>query len=199
MRLGHLIAPTGVRYIAFLTRAAPDAGARGRPIRARRVAAHRSSTSRSPASSRARSSTRTRRGSPGRATCRPTPRSPADSDDPLARQRTVASRATPVHGPRVGLRPAGPGTLLWAEAANSGWRGDGRRRARCRDATRSAGRMRSSSMRAARVDLSFSGGPRRLLHHGASCCCWMARCVVVLVAHAVADAEPMTGAGMRTR
>ena len=29
-RLGHLLAPAGVRYIAFVTRAAPDSGARGR-------------------------------------------------------------------------------------------------------------------------------------------------------------------------
>ena len=31
IRLGHLLGPTGVRYVALITRAAPDSGARGRP------------------------------------------------------------------------------------------------------------------------------------------------------------------------
>ena len=163
VRLGHLIAPTGVRYIAYLTRAAPDAGARGRrdPALSASLPAQLDLTV-----------SRVEPGAivyeneawlPGRATVPPGTDVPVDSKDPLvATTRTALPGTLPVTGPVSDSDATGPGTLLWAEAANSGWKatldGDTASRHDAFGWTNSFDLTGTGS-----VDLSFSGGARRLL------------------------------------
>jgi GT2 family glycosyltransferase len=123
-RLGHLLAPTGVRYIAFVRRAAPDSGPRGGD-----------QTSVSDALARQLDLTMSRSDDnsivyqndawvPSHALV------PADKTDamhlagtdPLA--AALRSDATGVRGvsaPNGKTSAVGPGTLLWSEAADSGW------------------------------------------------------------------------------
>jgi GT2 family glycosyltransferase len=122
-RLGHLVAPAGVRYIAFINRAAPDSGARGAPNPQLAAALGRQldlTLSRLddngviyendawlpmhavvPANAKNVNVTAT---------------------DPLPaalRSEPTGVQGIPVKG---GATPAiGPGTLLWSEAANGGW------------------------------------------------------------------------------
>jgi hypothetical protein len=177
VRLGHLIAPTGVRYIAYLGRAAPDAGARGRPDPALDAAL--------PAQLDLTVS-RVEPGAivyeneawiPGRATVPPEVEVPVDSEDPLAAaQRTTLPGVTAVTGDRSDSAPTGPGTLLWAEAANSGWhaRADGDDAARENAFGWTNGFVLSQQ---APVDLSFSGGVLRLLVY-VELLLWLAAVVV---------------------
>jgi GT2 family glycosyltransferase len=161
--LGHLVAPAGVRYIAYLTRAAPDSGAQGRrdPALAASLEAQLDL-----AVSRIEPGAivyENQAWVPARAHVPPATKVPLDSADPLAAaQRTTLPDAQPVKGPLAKSEPAGPGTLLWAEAANSGWRAtlDGKRAPR----SDAYGWTNAFTLdRRGRVDLSFSGGPRRLL------------------------------------
>ena len=163
VRLGHLLAPTGVRYIAYLSRAAPDAGARGRrdPALTASLPAQLDLTV-----------SRVEPGAivyeneawiPGRATVPPDIDVPVDSEDPLVvTTRTPLPGTLPVTGPISDSDPTGPGTLLWAEAADSGWKAtvDGETAPRS-DAFgwTNAFELTDSGP----VDLSFSGGARRLL------------------------------------
>jgi GT2 family glycosyltransferase len=163
VRLGHLIAPTGVRYIAYLTRAAPDAGARGRrdPALSASLPAQLDLTV-----------SRVEPGAivyeneawlPGRATVPAGTDVPVDSKDPLvATTRTALPGTLPVTGPISHSDATGPGTLLWAEAANSGWKatldGDAASRHDAFGWTNSFDLTGTGS-----IDLSFSGGARRLL------------------------------------
>ncbi len=131
VRFGHLIAPTGARYVAFATRAAPDAGARGRrdPLLAESLGSQLDL-----AVSRLEPGAvvyENQAWIPGRAVVPPDTELAEDTDDPLAAaQRVALPGVTAVTGPESGSDPAGPGTLLWAESANSGWRALGERRAR---------------------------------------------------------------------
>jgi hypothetical protein len=88
---------------------------------------------------------------------------PVDSADPLvAAERFAAPNAQAVTGPRSDSEPTGPGTLLWAEAASSGWRaktdGDNAPRADAFGWTNAF-----ELTEAAPVDLTFAGGLWRLL------------------------------------
>jgi hypothetical protein len=161
VRLGHMVAPAGVRYVAYVTRAAPDAGARGRPDPALAAAL---------ASQLDLAVSRVEPGAivyeneawvPARATVPAGTEVPTDSRDPLAAAEvTNLSRARAVRGPVSGSEPTGPGTLLWDEAANSGWHAsvDGHGATR-RDAF---GWTNAFALdRRGDVDISFSGLPRR--------------------------------------
>jgi GT2 family glycosyltransferase len=162
IRLGHLLGPTGVRYVAFVTRAAPDSGAHGRPDPA---------LTESLAAQLDLAVSRIEPGAvvyenqawlPGRAMVPRGTDVPVDSPDPLAAaQRTSVPDAKAVKGPLSGSDPAGPGMLLWAESANSGWRASvGGKRAPRSDAFGWTNGFEVSSR--GPVDLSFAGGPRRL-------------------------------------
>jgi hypothetical protein len=129
VRLGHLVAPAGVRYVAYVQREAPDAGAHGRrdPALAASLLAQLDLTV-----SRVEPGATVYENSawlPARANVPPDVPVPDASEDPLlAASRTQLNGAQPVTGPRDGSDPTGPGTLVWAEAANSGWKAkvDGR-------------------------------------------------------------------------
>ena len=126
-RLGHLLAPAGIRYIAFIRRAAPDAGARGRDQGNLGDALGRQldlTLSRMddesvvyqndawlpmhtfvPASSQSAVN--------------------AAAKDPLT--GSLQSDSSGAHGVATNgdtISAVGPGTLLWSEAANSGWRAE---------------------------------------------------------------------------
>ena len=126
-RLGHLLAPAGIRYIAFIRRAAPDAGARGRD-----------------------------QGDLGDALGRQLDLTLSRVDDesvvyqndawlpmhafvPTSSQSAVNAAArdpltaplqmdnSGAHGVATNgdnTAAVGPGTLLWSEAANSGWKAE---------------------------------------------------------------------------
>jgi GT2 family glycosyltransferase len=163
VRLGHLVAPAGVRYITYVQREAPDAGARGRrdPALEASLPAQLDLTV-----SRVEPGATVYENAawiPARAIVPPETEVPFDSDDPLA----AASRAqlpgtVPVTGPQESSDPTGPGTLLWAEAADSGWQAttDGAEAPR-RDAFGWTNAFTLTSD--ASVDLSFSGGAARYL------------------------------------
>jgi hypothetical protein len=151
-----------VRYVALVTRAAPDSGARGRPDPA---------LADSLAAQLDLAVSRIEPGAvvyenqawlPGRAVVPRGTDVPVDSPDPLAAaQRTALPTAKAVKGPQSGSDPAGPGTLLWAESANSGWHAtvNGTRAPR----SDAFGWTNGFDVRnRGKVDLSFAGGPRRL-------------------------------------
>jgi hypothetical protein len=161
LRLGHLIAPAGVRYIAYVTRAAPDGGARGRPDPALRAAL---SSQLDLAVSRVEPGAvvyENQAWVPSRASVPPGTKVPTDSRDPLAAaELTTLSGARPVRGPISNSDPTGPGTLLWAEGANSGWHAsfDGHSAQR----TDAFGWTNAFALdRRGHVDISFAGLPRR--------------------------------------
>jgi hypothetical protein len=162
VRFGHLLGPAGVRYVALVQRAAPESGARGRaePALATALTAQLDL-----------SVSRVEPGAvvyenqawvPGRATVPPGTDVPAESDDPLAAaQRTTLNDVDVVRGPRSGSEPTGPGTFLWSEAADSGWRAevDGERASR----TDAFGWTNAFALEErGSVELSFSGGVGRL-------------------------------------
>jgi hypothetical protein len=161
VRLGHMVAPAGVRYVAYVTRAAPDAGARGRP---------------DPALASALGSqldlavSRIEPGAviyenqawvPSRANVPPGTKVPAYSRDPLAAaELTDLSGARPVRGSVSDSDPTGPGTLLWGEAASSGWHASVDGHGAPRDDA--FGWTNAFALdRRGHVDISFSGLPRR--------------------------------------
>ena len=96
--------------------------------------------------------------------CRPGTDVPVDSEDPLV--ATTAHRA-PRHAARhrsdLGLGPDRSGHAAVGGSRELRMAGDRRRRRAHRGATRSAGRTRFELTDTGPVDLSFSGGPRRLL------------------------------------
>lgn len=121
-RLGHLVAPMGVRYLAVPDRSGPRADETVAP----------------PAGIATTLDDQTdlvRLGSePGiamyenaawgatRATVEDNGDVPLDSNDPLrAALRTELDGSDPVTGPLRDSSPTGPGTLLWSEAYNSDW------------------------------------------------------------------------------
>ena len=124
VRLGHLVAPAGVRYIAFVGRAAPTSGEFGND-----------QTTLSDALARQLDLTLSRVDDAGLvydndawmpdAFARPseaTPRSRSTAATRLsAAVRSEADGVVGVDSDAGKTKPTGPGTLLWSEAANSGW------------------------------------------------------------------------------
>ena len=196
VRLGHLVAPAGVRYIAYVTRAAPDGGARGRPDPALASAL---SAQLDLAVSRIEPGAivyENQAWIPPRANVPADVEVPVDSDDPLvAAQRATLAGTEPVTGAVSDSDPAGPGTLLFAEAANSGWHAsvDGERAPR-RDAF---GWTNAFALdRRGAVDISFSGGPRRLFII-VELLFWIAACVVWWRTRVRLEARTPMSDGMR--
>jgi GT2 family glycosyltransferase len=123
-RLGHLLAPAGVRYITFITRSEPDGGAHGAPQPALENAlAHQLDLT----LSRVETNGVVYENdafvpmhaivAPGTETMR------IDEADPLqsalrSERRLDTVGVTYTDGE---TEPIGPGTLLWSEAADSGW------------------------------------------------------------------------------
>jgi GT2 family glycosyltransferase len=123
-RLGHLLAPTGVRYVGFLTRPASGGGARGTPnprladALGRQLDLTLSRVDPSGVVYENDAWIPMHASVPANATGLP-----LDSNDPAS--ATLRSNATGVQGVDVSdgtTPPIGPGTLLWSEAANSGWK-----------------------------------------------------------------------------
>jgi GT2 family glycosyltransferase len=112
-RLGHLLAPAGVRYIAFITRAAPDSGPNGRPQpRLADALAHQVDL------------TLSRTDTNGVVYQNDAWIPMHAIAGPLVGNEALLSDSTGVEGVSVHggrTEPTGPGTLLWSEAANSGW------------------------------------------------------------------------------
>ena len=176
-RLGRLLAPTGVRWVALPSTQGPGGGSApatlpGLAARARRAARPRAAAtpvaaSRSTRTSRGspcgpRSPRRRRRG-PGRTT-RPGPR--------RTRRRSLrgASRSRPT------LRAA-PGVVLWGEAYDTAWEatGSGRKERSNRSATsaRSDGRTATGSRDRVPVALAFADQWQRWALLGASLLIWL--------------------------
>jgi hypothetical protein len=125
VRLGHLLAPAGVRYVAFLRRAAPDDAPAGEP-RARLDAALARQLDL--ALSRVDEDgdvylneawiARRAFAPPGAAD------TAIDDTDPLhASLRIDPADFTGIAGEDGSSEPIGPGTVVWSEAADGGWHG----------------------------------------------------------------------------
>lgn len=136
-RLGHLLAPAGIRYVAFVTRAAPSSGPVGTPQTRLADALARQldlTVSRVEANG---SVYQNEAWFPAHALAGPgTSGVKVDERDPFAgalRSDPGGVFGVPASGARTA--PIGPGTLLWSEAANGRWHAtsDGRTLAR-RDA-----------------------------------------------------------------
>lgn len=161
-RLGHLLAPAAVRYVAVLERPAPDAGPRRPPDPALRDALDRQLDLGVSRAGRGATLYENDAYAPRRAVL---PEEPAiaDADGPLeAAARAELGGSEPVTGPLDGSDPAGPGTLLWAEAADGGWhaRADGARLAR----DDAFGWTNAFALpEPGRVAISFDAGPRRVV------------------------------------
>jgi hypothetical protein len=122
-RLGHLLAPAGVRYIAFVERGAPGDGATGVPNPVLEDALTRQLDLEL---SRVDSSGVVYQNDawiPARALVPPGAKGVhADGTDPRAASlRTEADGVQGVVGSSGRTDPTGPGTLLWSEAANARW------------------------------------------------------------------------------
>jgi GT2 family glycosyltransferase len=123
-RLGHLLAPTGVRYIAFIERATPTHGAMGQPDPALADALRRQLDLSLTHTDEAGTVYQNEAWMP-RAAVVPRGNSnvKVDGKAPLAaalQSDPTGARAVGVSGAH--LQPAGPGTLLWSEASNDNWR-----------------------------------------------------------------------------
>jgi len=158
VRLGHLLAPIAVRYVAVVERAAPDSGRRaGLDARvAERLAAQLDLTvSRV---ERAAIVYENEHWTPRLTVVDPASVADAPAADPLATATRVdLSGGEAVHGPLSATRPAGPGTLLWAEAADDGWRAASGGSALARQDA--FGWTNAFDLEArGRVDVSFDGG-----------------------------------------
>src|SRR5262249_43113532 len=122
-RLGHLLAPAGVRYVAFVRRSAPGDGATGTPNPLLENALGRQldlELSRVDASGVVY---RNDAWIPSRALVPPGSKTVhADAGDPMsAALRTEAAGVPGVDSSGGRTEPTGPGTLLWSEAANAHW------------------------------------------------------------------------------
>jgi hypothetical protein len=123
-RLGHLLAPAGVRYVAFVTRAAPSSGPRGTPQPRLADALSRQldlTLSRVEANGNVYENDAwlpMHALVPPRAT-----NVHVDERDPLEsalRTEPADVQGVPTSGARTA--PVGPGTVLWSEAASTRWR-----------------------------------------------------------------------------
>jgi hypothetical protein len=121
-RLGHLLAPTGIRYIAFVTRAAPTAGPRGRPLPGLADALVRQLDL---TLSRVDNAATVYENDAWIAMHAHAPTSntdpPIGDRDPSGLERAGSSSFTGVTTSHGKTEPVEPGTLLWSEAANGGW------------------------------------------------------------------------------
>ncbi len=122
-RLGHLLAPAGIRYVVFITRAAPDGGATGAP-----------QPGLGDALARQLDLTLARIDPSGvvyqndawfamHSLVPPGTKTVAtNATDPLTgASQTDATGVQGVPSSNGKTAPTGPGTLLWSEAANSNW------------------------------------------------------------------------------
>ncbi len=123
-RLGHLLAPAGVRYVAFVTRAAPTSGPRATPQPRLADALSRQldlTLSRVEAAGTVYENDAwlPMRGvaPPGASGVQVDGRGPL-----MSALRTEPGGVVGVPTSRARTGPIGPGTLLWSEAANSHWR-----------------------------------------------------------------------------
>lgn len=162
LRLGHLLAPAGVRYIAVVERAAPESGARAAadPRLETELASQLDLTvSRLEASAVVYEN---EAWIPRRALVAPETDVPAGTGDPLGAAARFSARTEPVTGPRSVSDPTGPGTILWSEAADGGWNADANgnalRRADAFGWTNAFSATENSS-----VAIAFDAGPRRVL------------------------------------
>jgi hypothetical protein len=120
-RLGHLLAPAGVRYIAYIDRSAPGSGPHGVPEPRLQAALTRQldlTLSRLDGDSVVYQNDAWM---PMAALVPPDSSSvPVDATNPLV--GALRSEPNGVTGVDVNTdTPAGPGTLLWSEAADAGW------------------------------------------------------------------------------
>jgi hypothetical protein len=124
-RLGHLLAPAGIRYIAFVNRAAPDAGPHGNDQSAVNNGLARQldlTMSRSEPESIVYQNDVWM---PMHGFVPPSKAGAVHSDqtDPLAAAlRSEPSGVQGVAAPGGHTAPIGPGTLLWSEAADGNWK-----------------------------------------------------------------------------
>jgi GT2 family glycosyltransferase len=174
--LGHLLAPAGVRYVAFVERAAPGAGRRVTYDARLAAALPEQLDLAALQSDDGMRLYENRAWIPVRAVLDPA--SVGGGDDAVAAAlHTDASGATAVRGPRRGSLPASPGTLLDAEASDAGWRASaGGRRL---DRAEGFGWTNAYELPARdRVSLRFSPGllPRALL--GLQVLLWVAAITV---------------------
>jgi len=121
VRFGHLLAPAGVRYVAVVERAAPESGRKAAidPRLEAELGAQVDLTV-----SRVESSAviyENESWIARRAVAPPDVEVPIDVDDPLEAATRDVPPTEAVLGPQSESEPAGPGTLLWSEAADSGW------------------------------------------------------------------------------
>ena len=165
-RIGHLLAPTGVRYIAFLRRAAPDSGQRGNDQRALNDALARQLDL---TLSRIDDDSVVYENDAWLPMHAEVPAQAKDVriDDPDSLAAALRSEPDGVRGLPVSdgtTAAAGPGALLWSEAANDGWKAsaDGQSLER-RDAF---GWTNAFAMtKNAPVDVSYDGSSLNLLSH----------------------------------
>lgn len=126
-RVGHLLAPMGVRYVALVSRAAPGKGAQAPPDE-RFVQALGSQLDLAVLESeRGMLLYENEAWSPMRAIVAESGADlvPLDSEDPLAASAGAElSEAKALRGPVGGSAPAGPGLLLWAEGHDARWRAE---------------------------------------------------------------------------
>jgi GT2 family glycosyltransferase len=171
-RLGHLLAPAGVRYVALLRRAAPDGGARGRslPGLERALADQLDLTRRSDADDQMGAVLYENEAWVAtRALVPPAVDVPSDPADPLAAVDTTdLSGASAIIDDRV----AGPGTVLDSQAADDGWRAelDGRRLERD-DAFGWTNAFRPSGR--GELSVRFEGGISHRVLGGAAVVLWL--------------------------
>ena len=160
--LGRLLAPAGVRFVAVVERAAPDA--------ALHVEAP-PGTTRGLVEQVDLALVQAERGirlyenvawAPVRAVVEPSVQFPDDSDPIAVALRTDLAAASAVSGSLGGSDPAGPGTLLFAESEHDGWRAevDGERVERVRAVP---GTNAFALTERGSVALHFSGGAWRTL------------------------------------
>jgi len=124
VRLGHLLAPAGVRYVVFLRRAAPDSGPFGRDEHVIDDALGRQldlTLSRVDDQSLVYNNDAW---IPMHALVPPgnTAVQVGGKDPQTAATRSENSGVVGVAAPGGTTEPVGPGTLLWSEAANGGWK-----------------------------------------------------------------------------
>jgi GT2 family glycosyltransferase len=133
-RLGHLIAPAGIRYVAFISRAAPQSGAHGAPQPRLADALSRQLDLTLSRVEAAGVVYQNDAWLPSHALVPANDKSVGvDARDPLTGAlRSDPSGVTGVTGSSGSLNVTAPGTLLWSEAASSSWHASSHGRALAR-------------------------------------------------------------------
>jgi hypothetical protein len=163
-RLGHLLAPAGIRYIAYITRAAPDDGEQGRPDATLRQGLARQLDLALSHSDAASAVYENEAWIPHTALVPPDDTSVQfESTDPVAGAlRSEPSGVTGVERDGDETEPTGPGTLLWSEAGSDGWHADAD--GTSLDRTDAFGWTNAFAMpEAAAVDISYQAGALRVV------------------------------------